>query len=103
MKVGPAWADNDLVFCNPVGEVLDQALVSKVACKIRDAAGLPRDVLPLHGLRHFHLSAVLKGTGNDRAAARKRAGHASFASTERYITPDEEQDRAAAVAGSVEI
>ncbi|MEO1347080.1 MAG: site-specific integrase, partial [Pseudomonadota bacterium] len=103
LAAGPAWADNDLVFCSPLGEVLDQSLVSKVACWIRDEAGVPRDVLPMHGMRHFHLSAVLKNTGNDRAAAKKRAGHASFASTERYITPDEEQDRAAAKAGSVQI
>lgn len=103
LKAGPGWADNDLVFCDPIGQILDPSLISKVAGRIRDKAGLPREVLPLHGLRHFHLSAVLKGTGNDRASAKKRAGHASFASTERYITPDDEQDRAAAAAGSVEL
>ncbi len=92
LKVGSAWANNDLVLCDPVGQVLNMSDVSKLAGKIRDRAGVPREVLPIHGTRHYNISQMAKLT-KDYTAIQRRAGHASYESTNRYITTDEEQDR----------
>ncbi|NOE32320.1 tyrosine-type recombinase/integrase [Ruegeria sp. HKCCD7318] len=92
LAAGSAWANNDLVLCDPVGQVLNMSDVSKLAGKIRDRARVSRDVLPIHGTRHYNISQMAKLT-KDYAAIQRRAGHASYESTNRYITTDEEQDR----------
>lgn len=90
-----AWADNDLVVCSPVGEVLDLEHVSRAAGEIRDRAGVPRKVLPLHGQRHFAISQMHRA-GVDTITMQTRAGHADLRSTVGYITVDAEKDRDAA-------
>lgn len=90
-----AWADNDLVVCSPVGEVLDLEHVSRVAGELRDRAGIPRKVLPLHGQRHFAVSQLHKA-GVDTITIQARAGHADLRSTVGYITVDSDKDREAA-------
>jgi integrase len=90
-----AWADNDLVVCSPVGEVLDPENVSRFAADCRDRAGVPRKVLPLHGQRHFNISQMHKA-GVDTITMQARAGHADLRSTVGYITVDAEKDREAA-------
>ncbi|WP_108859185.1 tyrosine-type recombinase/integrase [Ruegeria sp. Alg231-54] len=92
LAAGSVWANNDLVLCDPAGQVLNMSDVSKIAGKIRDKSGVSRDVLPIHGTRHYNITQMAKLT-KDYAAIQRRAGHASYESTNRYITTDEEQDR----------
>ncbi len=96
------WADNDLVVSSPVGEVLDLENVSRFAGGVRDRAGVPRKVLPLHGQRHYAISQMHKA-GVDTLTMRQRAGHADLRSTLGYVTIDASKDRDAAerVVGSL--
>lgn len=94
LAAGQAWADNDVV-CSPMGEVLDLENVSRFAGDVRDRAGVPRKVLPLHGQRHFAISQMHKA-GVDMTTMQARAGHADLRSTVGYITIDAEKDRDAA-------
>ncbi|AXT25531.1 site-specific integrase [Ruegeria sp. AD91A] len=97
LRAGTGWADNDLVFASPLGEVLDLEMVTKTAQRIRDAAGVGADVLPLHGTRHFNITQLHKA-GVDSLTIRSRAGHADIRSTQGYVTVDDDDDRKAAEA-----
>lgn len=92
LAAGPAWADNDLVFCDPLGQVLDLEYVSRAAGTVRDKAGVSRDVLPLHGQRHYSLTELHRA-GVDALTIQARAGHADIRSTQAYITVDADKDR----------
>lgn len=102
LSAGDAWADNDLVFCSPVGEVLNIEQLSRNAGEIRDKAGVSRDVLPLHGQRHYALTELHRA-GVDALTMQARAGHADIRSTQVYVTVDNQKDREAAekAAGSL--
>ncbi|CUJ94811.1 Integrase [Shimia thalassica] len=97
LKAGRSWADNDLVFCDPFGQVLDLEEMSRSAGRIRDAAQVSREVSPLHGTRHYNLTQLHKA-GVDSVTIKTRAGHADIRSTVGYITVDDEEDRKAAEA-----
>lgn len=60
LLAGPAWADNDLAFCDPLEQVLNIEQVSRAAGVVRDRAGAPAAVLPLHCQRHYALTALHK-------------------------------------------
>ncbi|MFY9212281.1 MAG: site-specific integrase [Aestuariivita sp.] len=102
IKAGDAWADNDLVFSTPVGEVLHIEQLSRSAGQIRDKAGVSRDVLPLHGQRHYALTELHR-SGVDVLTMQARAGHTDIRSTQVYVTVDADKDREAAekAAGSL--
>jgi integrase len=102
LAAGSAWADNDLVFSNPLGEVLNIEQLSRAAGEIRDRAGVPRDVLPLHGQRHYALTELHR-SGVDYLTMQARAGHSDIRSTQNYVTVDADKDREAAekAAGSL--
>ena len=95
LALGSDWADNDLVFCKPTGEVLNIEQLSRVLGEIRDEAGVSCEVQPLHGMRNFHLTAM-HTAGVDLATVQARAGHADVRSTLGYITVSEDADEAAA-------
>lgn len=92
---GPAWSDNDLVFPDPLGQVLNLEQLSRAAGIARDQAKVPAAVLPLHGQRHYALTALHKA-GADILTIQARAGHGDVRSTQGYITVDIDKDREAA-------
>ena len=95
LAAGPGWADNDLVFSDPLGQVLDLEHLSRAAGVIRNRAGVPREVLPLHGQRHYSLTELHRA-GVDVLTIQARAGHADIRSTQTYITVGPDKDREAA-------
>ena len=95
LAAGPAWGDNDLVFSDPLGQVLNLEQLSRAAGIVRNAAGVPPAVLPIHGGRHYALTA-LHTAGADMLTIQARAGHGDVRSTQGYITIDAGKDREAA-------
>jgi integrase len=99
---GQGLGRHDLVFCYPLGQVLNMEVLSIQARRFRDAAGVPADVSPVHGYRHYSLTQLHK-VGVDGLTIRIRACHADIRSTQGYVTIDSNDDwkAAAAVAGSL--
>lgn len=56
---------------------------------------MSRDVLPLHGQRHYALTELHRA-GVDVLTLQARAGHADIRSTQVYVTVDADKDREAA-------
>ena len=77
------------------GQLLDPERVSRIFGTVARRAGIPSEVQPLHGQRHFHITAMHRA-GVDLATAKERAGHADLRSTLGYVTPDRDRDREAA-------
>jgi integrase len=93
----------DLVFPGVAGMPLRPSKFSAWLTKIRDKAGLPKDVQPAHSWRHTHASELI-AAGLDAAAVSKRLGHASVTTTlSRYVHPGKEQDELAAKIGEAKL
>lgn len=76
---GPAWQDNDLVFCNEIGQPLDpDNLVKRYFKPLLKKAGLP-DVR-FHDLRHTYATLLLE-RGVHIKVVTARLGHAREAFT----------------------
>jgi integrase len=74
----------------------------RVARRVRDKAGLPKDFRPLHGLRHTFASWMASTGVVDIYTLQKLLTHGSPQMTQRYAhLADEALQRAAAVAGDV--
>lgn len=102
LAAGSAWADNDLVFPDPLGQVLNMEQLSRDAGIARDKAKVPAAVLPLHGQRHYALTSLHKA-GVDLLTMQARAGHGDVRSTQGYITVDLDKDREAAAKASASL
>lgn len=75
--LGKAWRDNDLVFCNEIGEPITTHGVRGRWGRLRAKAGID---LPFHGLRHVHASLlILSGMHPKMIQARMR--HRDFSTT----------------------
>lgn len=75
--LGPAWRDNDFVFCNELGEPLTTHGVRGRWGRLRKRAAIN---LPFHGLRHVHASLlILSGMHPKMIQARMR--HRDFSTT----------------------
>lgn len=91
---GPAYRNNDLVFCCEDGSPLSPEMVSRHFLAMSRALGLPRIVL--HGLRHTYATHAL-AAGIDATIVSKRLGHARSSFTaDTYTRLPEQVDRAAA-------
>lgn len=74
----------------------------RVAQRVRDKAGLPKDFRPLHGLRHTFASMMASSGKVDLYTLQKLLTHSSPEMTQRYAhLADEALQRAADVAGDV--
>ena len=74
----------------------------KIALRVRDRAGLPKDFRPLHGLRHTFASWLASSGAVDIYTLQKLMTHGSAQMTQRYAhLADEALQRAAAVAGDL--
>lgn len=88
LAAGPAWQDNDLIFCTPTGGPLNPnnvlrnlAVITRKANAVPDvaeAARLPR--FHVHDLRHTHATHLLMD-GWPVAIVSRRLGHATPAIT----------------------
>jgi integrase len=96
---GSAYARHlDLVFCRAFGQPWQPTAINRRIGAIARAAGLPKSIRPLHGLRHRHASDLL---AQDIAlkVASERLGHSSIQLTgDLYTHVDDHLDRAAAAA-----
>jgi integrase len=82
MKAGPAWQDNDLVFCQPDGRPWNPDHVSKRFRKLAAQAGVP--VIKLHeGGRHTG-NSLMRDAGVDQEVRMRESGHAGRDINDRY-------------------
>ncbi|MEZ4501041.1 MAG: site-specific integrase [Dehalococcoidia bacterium] len=88
LSAGSAWADNDLIFPDHLGNVWAPYLVSKSFTSAARAAGF--DGFTFHGLRHTTATLMLRG-GVDAKLAAARLGHSSPVITQtlyQHVAPD---------------
>jgi integrase len=95
MKAGPAWEDNDLIFCKDDGTPWRPDYVSRRFKALARAAGLP--VIKLHEGRHSAAS-LARDAAVDPEIRRKTLGHADAAMTSHYTHIEAQAHRAAAEA-----
>ena len=72
---------DDLVFCGPLGDTLDDSAIRRRLRRAQKAAGLRP--LRFHDLRHSFGSLVVREL--DTATLKGWLGHTSLATTERYL------------------
>ncbi len=76
--------------------------INKRVRLIRDAAGLPSDFRPLHGLRHAYASMLASSGEVDMYVLQKLLTHKSPQMTQRYAhLRDETMKKASALAGNI--
>lgn len=86
LKLGPAWTDDDLVFCR-VGKPLDPGAMSYWLKKALIAAGLP--IIRVHDLRHTAATLHLE-RGENPKVVQELLGHSTIAltmDTYSHVTP----------------
>ncbi len=94
-----AHPGNEFVFPGKNGD--QRKAFSRVARRVRDAAGLPKDFRPLHGLRHTYASLLASSGQVDLYTLQKLLTHSSPQMTQRYAhLADEALQRAANVIDS---
>ena len=82
MKAGPAWQDNDLIFCQADGRPWNPDHVSKRFKKLAAQAGVP--VIKLHeGGRHTG-NSLMRDAGVDQEVRTREVGHAGKDINDRY-------------------
>ena len=77
-EVGPAYRDNDLVFCDELGGWLNPMKVTRAVKSLGRRVGEPN--LTIRSLRHFHASVTLQ-QGTNLVVVSKRLGHANVSIT----------------------
>lgn len=92
---------NPLVWPSPVtGKRRDN--INRMARRVRDKAGLPKDFRPMHGLRHAFASFLASSGECDLYTLQRLLTHESPQMTQRYAhLADEALKRAASVASSM--
>jgi integrase len=78
LALGIPLRRDTLVFCNDLGDVLSPRAVSKAFTTAAARLELPR--ITFHGMRHSHLTHLLKMGVNVKVVS-ERAGHTSVATT----------------------
>jgi integrase len=74
----------------------------RIALRVREKAGLPKNFRPLHGLRHHYASMLASSGAVDLYTLQKLLTHGSPMMTQRYAhLADESLQRAAAVASDL--
>ncbi|MGM0419572.1 MAG: tyrosine-type recombinase/integrase [Bacillota bacterium] len=79
LRLGPAYQDNNLVFCDEDGSIFYPTTANRRFNKVRDKADLSNDV-GIHTLRHTHATLLLKA-GEHPKKVQERLGHASISET----------------------
>lgn len=87
LRLGPAWADNDVVFADEFGRPLDGKHLTRRFYPLLKQAGLPR--IRFHDLRHT-AATLLLGRGTHPKLVAEMLGHARIAVTldlYTHVTP----------------
>lgn len=100
LRMGPAWDDNDLVFCNSIGRPLNDAnMLNRDFRPLLEKAGLPR--IRFHDLRHTAATLML-GAGVHPKIVSEMLGHSQIGITldlYSHVTPTMQAEAAAAMDG----
>lgn len=88
LKQAIADRESGPIFLDPQGRQWTSARLSAEYRRLRDAAGLPKD-LCLYLQRHQHATVLCEKVGIHAAA--HALGHASVQTTQRYVHPDDAQ------------
>jgi len=92
--------DSDHVFPGRNGK--QRTTINRHANAIKEAAGLPKDFRPLHGLRHTYASMLASSGQVDMYTLQKLLTHKSAAMTQRYAhLRDDTLKRASQVADNI--
>jgi integrase len=95
LRMGEAWADNDLVFCNQVGRPVAAGNLTKRSFEpLLKRAGLPR--IRFHDLRHTSATLLL-GEGIHPKIVSEMLGHSKIGTTldlYSHVTPTMQQQAA---------
>ncbi|HEV2236522.1 MAG TPA: tyrosine-type recombinase/integrase [Ktedonobacterales bacterium] len=84
LALGPAWSDQDLVFCNEVGRPCDPKHIGvRLHHRLLAACGLPR--IRFHDLRHTAATLLISRGVNPKVVS-EMLGHASIAITLQTYT-----------------
>ena len=97
LELGPAYADNDLVFTGPTGHPLDDSNLRRAFRRTLADAGLPR--LRFHDLRHSAATLMLRAGVHPKVVS-ERLGHATVGitlDTYSHVLPDLQRDAAEAL------
>lgn len=97
LSLGPAWVDNDLVFCTSVGTPLDATNVWRSFFAVLAAAGLPP--VRFHDLRHTAAS-LMRLSGVEVEVISRVLGHSSPSVTMNiylHVFPQQHRDAAEAM------
>ncbi len=101
LAAGPAWHDDDLVFCWEDGTPIHPHNPTRWFREFTEELGLPH--IRLHGLRHTYATVALKA-GVDIKVLSVRLGHASSTITRelyQHVTPEMDEDAATAIAAAI--
>ena len=93
LRAGPAWEDNDLIFCHADGSPYRPDYVYRRFRRLAKDAGLP--VIRLHDGRHTAVS-VMDAAGVDRSVRMAEVGHVTEQMHDRYTHVDAARHQAAA-------
>lgn len=92
----------DSPFVFPGKDGGQRTTFTRIARRVRDAAGLPKDFRPLHGLRHAYASFLASSGKVDLYTLQKLLTHSSPQMTQRYAhLADEALQRAASVVDDI--
>jgi integrase len=75
---GPAYTDNDLVFCLSDGSIMDPGNLNRIFGRMQSKTALPR--IRFHDLRHSHATMLLL-LGEHPKVVQERLGHSSITMT----------------------
>ena len=101
LMLGPAYQDDDLVFCQADGTPIHPDSLSGLFERLAKRAGLPR--IRFHDLRHTHASLALTAGVHPKVVS-ERLGHADIAltlNTYSHAIPALQEDAARVVADLV--
>ena len=82
MSAGPAWQDNDLIFCQADGRPWNPDHVSKRFKKLAAQAGVP--VIKLHEGGRQTGNSLMRDAGVDQEVRMREVGHAGRDINDRY-------------------
>lgn len=97
LALGPAFEDNDLVFCQPTGRPYEPGQISKAFGALVRTTDLP--ALRFHDLRHTAASLLLSAGVHPKVVS-ERLGHASVQitmDTYSHVLPDLQREAADAM------
>ena len=92
-SAGRGWKEQDFVFTNEDGNMINIYLLSEVCSRFEEKCGLRH--LKLHGLRHTCGSLMLKN-GVDIETVKSVFGHESIRTTQQYLSSYDSAKRSAA-------